>query len=241
MTHADEHRRAVKCVAGIKLTTNMTQATPGMFSSKMTDRTKRLIDAENSDRRAAAKTATKTSAATFKAKRPVNSPKRPGRRFADGKLARHVKWSASPSGSMVELNVKTLDRQAPHWIIQEIGTNQRATLKMGGSKNPQGRSKSGSSYVKTIRSQKGRRISAGLAFGSRPSGKYTPPTRKISNQQLYPRKNLKGGGPFRPIFIRKEIEGQHFVRDGAKTGFQEYRTSVRAAARAAFAGQPYRP
>ena len=231
----------VKYVAGITLTTGMTQATPGMFSSKMTARTKRLIDDENAKRRAAAKIATKTSAATFKAKRPGNSPKRPGRRFADGKLSRHVKWSASPSGSMVELNVRALDRGAPHWIIQEIGTKERATIKMGGSKNPKGRSKNGSSYVKTVRSQKGRRISAGLAFGRSPSGKYSPPSRKTSNQQLYPRQNLKGGGPFRPIFIRKEIEGQHFVQKGAEEGFREYRTSVRAAARAAFAGQPYRP
>jgi hypothetical protein len=96
-------------------------------------------------------------------------------------------------------------------------------------------------YVRTVKSQKGRKISASLAFGTSPGGQFVP-AGAGRGQQLYRRRDLTGS-PFRPrrITIRNEIHGQHFVRDGARAGYREYRRTMLGAARRTFAGQKSRP
>lgn len=187
-----------------------------------------------------ANTAEKASRKSFKYLRPANAAPRAGRSSTGGKLMTLVDWK--PVGGKVKLDTQTLDRRAPHWIIQEIGTGEKAVMRRGGTTNAQGRPLRGASYVRTVKSQKGRKISASLAFGTGPSGQFTP-AGGGRGQQLYRRRDLTGGTTFRArrMTIQKEIVGQHFVRDGAQEGFREYRTTMLAAARRAFAGQKRRP
>lgn len=178
----------------------------------------------------AAATATKTSRAKVKRVRPL-APARPNRYHG---LKDAIQWGRTRDGG-VALDRKQLDADFKPWLVQEIGTGQRAVVHFGGSPNPVGRPKKGAAYVKTVKSQVGRRISPGLVFAD-PAGKFVKPGRG-SGQQLYLRSQIKNapiyGSRRSPASIRinKEIEGQHFVRDGAKEGFREYRTSVLAAAR----------
>lgn len=213
----------------------------GALGPRMRERLEQLKRMEQQASKAAAKRATEVSRGGFTYKRPPNAPKRPGRSSTGGQLMKKVRWDARPSGG-VQLNYQELNRIAPHWIIQEIGTGERATIKRAGQKNPRGRPKKGSQYVRTVKSQKGRRISASLAFGTGPGGQYVP-AGMGAGQQLYRRRDLTGASPFRPrrITIQREIVGQHFARDGAQEGFREYRETLIAAARRAFAGQRRRP
>ena len=202
------------------------------------NRIQKFLDGEEKARKEAAVNATRLSRRIIRSsyKRPT-APARVGRSSTGGKLAERLQWKASKDQALVELNYSELDRRAPHWIIQEIGTGQRATVKRAGKRNPQGRPQRDSGYVRTVRRQRGRLISSGLAFGTGPSGAYQPPG-SAAGQQLYPIQNLSGRPPLqqrrRPIVISREIEGKHFVRDGGVQGFREYRSSVRAAARSAF-------
>ena len=222
------------------LTMKLTQP-KGDFKVRMDNKLRELAQGEKAALAAGARKAESVSRGRFVYKRPANAPRRPGRSSTGGKLMKHVRWVPQESG-LVELNAKELDQKAPHWIIHEIGTGQRATMRRAGVKNPRGRARKGASHVRTVKAQHGRRISAGLAFGDSPGGKYFPPGAG-SRQQLYVRAGLRGRGPIsraKRIVISNEIKGQHFVRDGAREGFLEYRTSMRAAARRAFAGQKYR-
>ena len=213
-----------------------------IFGAPLQERLRRLERGEQQARVKAAHAAQKASSRSIRYMRPSNVPPRPGRSSTGGKLRTHVRWRPSPDASSVRLDMEHLNRAAPHWIIQEIGTGQRATIKRGGSRNPQGRARKGASYVRTVKSQRGRRITKGLAFGTGPGGQYVPPGLG-RGQQLYPRRGLRGAGPFRnarSIVIQREIKGKHFVRDGAEEGFREYRRSVRAAAQSAFGGRSSR-
>jgi hypothetical protein len=131
-------------------------------------------------------------------------------------------------------------RDAPHWIIQEIGTGKRATIQRHDTPNPVGRPRKGASHVRTVKSQRGRRISAGLVFAS--GGNYSAPgartgenlhwASRVQGVPMRTRQNPRGQNA--AIRISKEIQGQHFVKKGGQAGFREYRGSVLAAARQAF-------
>lgn len=186
----------------------------------------------------AARTATQASRRAVQNRRPFAAP-RPGRNHL--RISRALRFFPDPDGGEVKLNTGFLDDRAPHWIIQNIGTNQSATLKRGGpSANPVGRPKKGASYVRKVKSQQGRRISSGLVFATGPRGSWSRPGSAVG-QQLYLRKHVSGV-PFgnqrdrsQPgIRIGKEIRPQRFVQEGVKEGFSEYRSSVLAVARQQF-------
>jgi hypothetical protein len=199
-----------------------------------------LRDAEALALKAGAAKADEVSRSGFRYRRP-SAPPRAGRSSTQGKMTEHVDWKVERGA--VRLDVKKLDRAAPHWIIQEIGTGQRATITNMGEQLGQGRPTraAAAQYVRTVKSQKGRKISASLAFGTSPGGQFVP-AGAGRGQQLYRRRDLTGS-PFRPrrITIRNEIHGQHFVRDGARAGYREYRRTMLGAARRTFAGQKSRP
>lgn len=213
-------------------------------ASRLVRELKRDMDAaaraELSARRQAATTATRITRESFTYKRPFNVPPRAGRESSQGKFTNALRWqvTAGPVGE-VQFDVAAADARVPYWIIQEIGTGQSATLKRGGSANPRGRPQSGASYVRTVRSQRGRVISPNLAWASGPTGVYTPPGNR-RDQQLYLISQLTGprGGRVRrrrrPLYIGREIQGQHFVKRGGTEGFREYNDTVLAAARRAF-------
>jgi hypothetical protein len=226
-----------------KLTVTVRQRTPGLLGKGIAERARTLVAANEAAMTAAAATATEATRASWAYKRPADAPKRPGRSSTGGQFVNELSWVAR--NGEVEFDVAKADRGAEYWIIQEIGTGNRATLKHGGSANPQGRPKTGADYVRSVKSQVGRQIPGSLVFASGPGGRYSPAGSR-RGEQLYLRSKIRGVpiGPHtaaRAIYIGKEIEGQHFVRTGGQQGFQEYRPSVLAAARRAFAGQGYRP
>lgn len=224
----------------------------GALDTDLDARLNGFTQAVNQAAATAAQKATAKTRNSFKARRPQDAPARRGRsprRMTDG-----LEWKATGTG--VEFDVNRADRYAKYWIIQEIGTGKRATIKRGqprtsrgGQRNPVGRPKAGATYVRTVRSQRGRLISNALAFGTGPTGAYVPPG-SGRGQQLYLKSKLKGVPPSTPrrkgalgnqLVISKEITGQHFVQKGGQEGFREYQTSVLAAARLAFKGRPRRP
>lgn len=169
--------------------------------------------------------------------RPNPGP-RAGRNHSN-RLKTVLQWRVTATGD-VEFDQNRANAQNRYWIIQEIGTNARATMRVGGSKNPRGRARSGADYIRTIPAQRGRLISRGLAFGTN-NGVYAYPG-SARNQQLYLASKLRGvPSPRTQLVISKEISGRHFVKKGGQQGFRAYQTSVIAAARQAFAGHPYRP
>ena len=213
--------------------------TPGGASPLKGDMKRRLEMLDRLEKQARSKAthaAQRKTAQTFTYIRPATAPWRPGRQSTGGRMRSHLRWRPSSTDTTVVFDVAYADRAAPHWIINEIGTGQRATIKRGGHTNPRGRPGAGATYVRTVRSQRGRVISRGLAWGTAPGGRYVPPGLG-SGQQLYPRSTLSGapmGRRRRQMIIQREIQGKHFVRDGARAGFEEYRRSVRAAAQSAF-------
>lgn len=213
----------------------------GRLNATLPEKLKELERANQEALRKGRATAQRVSRSGFTYRRP-SAPPRPGRSSSQGKMTKFVDWNIK--GDSVALDVKKLDQRVPHWIIQEIGTGQRATITPHGVKLGQGQPTKAqkAQYVRTVKSQKGRKISASLAFGTSPSGQFVPPG-SGAGQQLYRRRDLTGGSPFRPrrITIRNEIVGQHFVRDGARAGYREYRQTLLAAARRTFAGQKSRP
>lgn len=213
-----------------------------ILGANMRGRIDRFIKAEEKALATAAKTAQDTSRRDFSYRRPANAVRRLGRSSTGGKFTRHVRWRPTGSG-LVEFDHKGISKTAPHWIILEIGTGQRAAMRSAGVKLPRGRPAGYANYIKTVKSQVGRPISAGLAWGTGPSGQYTAPG-AASGQQLHVRRQLRGRPRYRNfkrMVISKEIKGQHFVKQGGVAGWREYRTSARAAARRAFGGQKYRP
>lgn len=196
--------------------------------------TDELVTAEVRARASAATKATAATRAAFTPLRPQNVPGRAGR-AAKGRMINALEWKASSKG--VAFDIAGASASHPFWIIQEIGTGQRAAIKSAGVTNPKGRPSAGATYSRSVKSQRGRLIPGSLAFGTGPSGTFTRPGAR-GNQQLYLRAQLKGA-PVRPnaLVISREIRGQHMVRIGGQTGFREYRKSVIAAARQAFGGR----
>lgn len=208
------------------------------FTAKLQRRIRTFERQVDAARSRSAKIATDETRKRVKNTRPF-APPRPGRNHEQ--ISKVARWSAigtGPTAAGVALRMNELDSRASHWIIQEIGTGQRATIHAGGRPNPVGRPEKDATYVKTVKSQKGRRISSGLVFATGPGGQWVRPG-AASGQQLFLRRQIKGV-PATPtksqagIRITREIPGQHFVRDGGTEGFREYRRSVLAAARTQF-------
>lgn len=211
------------------------------FGTRLDVRLRAFEAKVESARQAGAAAANRASRNSLVRTRPI-APPRPGRNHES--IERVLNWRPitvnGKQGSAVGVNQSELNSRAPHWIIQEIGTGQRAVARVAGRRRATGRPTKGDSAIRTVKSQKGRRISSGLVFADGPGGQFSPPG-SASGQQLYLRKQIQGV-PFATrrdrsqagIIIRREIEGQHFVRDGAREGFRVYRRSVLAAARSQF-------
>lgn len=181
-----------------------------------------FISADLAAQRSAAAVATDVARNSFKRKRDI-APPRPGR-SGQGQMTKGIKYDRIANQSAVALRIADLDKSAPHWIIQEIGTAQKANLFRG----DEGGTKLG--RVATIPAQRGRVISSGLAWASQ--GRYVPPNAAGGTQNLFPRigaSRAKGS-----MTIKREIQGQHFIKKGSEAGFREYRQSVLAAARQQF-------
>lgn len=191
----------------------------GILEQGIRDRLTRFAAADVAAQRAAAATATSTAQASFKRKRDI-APVRPGR-SGRGQMTQSIKFSRVANQSAVALRIGDLDKAAPHWIIQEIGTGQSANIFRAEEDGPQvGR-------VATVPAQRGRRISSGLAWASQ--GRYVPPNAAGGTENLFPR--IGGSNARGTMTIKREIEGQHFIKKGSEAGFREYQTSVLAAAR----------
>ncbi len=224
----------------LQLKVRMTNRLGDPFGADLQRRIDAFLTAEKDARVKAAQLATAESRRVWNArinKRHVAA--RPmmmlGRTSTGGKLASHVKWEATSDGG-VEVDIQSLDRRAPHWIIQEIGTGGRATIRQGGAINPKGRPKKGATYIRTVKSQSGRPISRSLVWATK-GGVYSKPP-GTGREQLQLRQLVKNAptlpGKARGMRIRREIQGQHFVQSGGTKGFRQYESSVLSAARQAF-------
>jgi hypothetical protein len=201
---------------------------------------------EKAARIAAAKTATQTTRKYAGRTRKQDAGDRPGR--PAGHLNRTLRWRPAVNASMVGFDLGAADSQSEYWIIQEIGTNARAVIRRAGRSNPRGAPASGATYIKSVPSQIGRRLSRGLAFGTAPGGRFVLPGGAGQFQQIYAKDTLTGGWvDFRKnspssqsarIVIRHEIKGKQMVKFGAEEGFRQYEQAVLTAAQQAFDGHP---
>lgn len=212
-------------------------------------RVRNLKSAERSARQAAAREATKVTDQYATRVRP-DAPPRPGRENAG--LKRNLRWMSSTVRSEVYFDQGTADALVPYWIIQEIGTGQRGTLKRGMAPDdfrnrPLGRPTKGSNRTRAIKSQLGRRISAGLVWADRSGTYQVPSSSRYPRDQIFPASTVlgvvtrRGNGPstYRAgIRIGREIQGKHMVKKGGEAGFRQYYESVLAAARREFGGFP---
>jgi hypothetical protein len=201
-------------------------------SNPIQRRVAQFLAAERRARTKAAEVATRTSQSTFKYVRPpVPGAQRASRHSTGGRFASFINWRPLESGG-VALDVSKLDTEAPHWPILELGTGQRGKMRYGGDETEGVQARSATTL--RIKSQRGRRIHGSLVFADTLGGAYTPPGAR-RNQQLFFRSQVTGAPRRRtPIIIKREIQGQHFIRKGAQAGFRQYQQSVTAAARQAF-------
>jgi len=209
----------------------------GTFDSGLNKRLKALLDAEQRAKQMAARAATTSTRANFRYRREAIEPRR-GRSSTGGRMKQHLEWTVR--NDRVEFDIDKADTMVRHWIIHEIGTGQRATIRKAAEANPLGRPKKGATYIRTVKSQRGRRISGGLVFAT--GGRYSQPGARRDEQLHWASKVLgvphwgraPGARQAASIRIRREIEGQGFVKKGGEHGFREYEQSVLAAARQAF-------
>lgn len=202
------------------------------------DRVRAFAAAEQKARLDAAALATQVTRQSFRYVRPV-APPRSGRSSTGGNFKSHLRWGANKRATGgVAFDVVGVDKAAPHWIIQEIGTGKSAKIA-----DPL-RSASGAvsnvRITRSVPSQRGRRI-RGLVFATGPTGSYTPPG-AARGQQLYLRSQVKGvPANNHTIRIRREIKGQHMVRRGGQAGFRQYQQQVMTAARRNFVNRRFTP
>lgn len=165
--------------------------------------------------RTAAMRATSSSRARFLSRlqgRPTTAP-RPGRPTTQGAFADHIEWSPVGHGHRVSAQIGKLQRVAPYWLVQEIGTGSSAKVATGGLGNlrgGQGRSGPRLSGNVRVRSQAGRRIPSGLVWSGN----------RVGQDQIVP------GPAERPIVIRQEIRGKHYLRTGGNAGFRLYEAEL---------------
>lgn len=199
----------------------LTTAVAGVQEGLHTKLTK-FAAADVAAQRRSAAVATNTARSSFKRRRDL-APVRPGR-SGQGKMTSFIQYARVANESGVALKVKDLDKAAPHWIIQEVGTGNTANISRASEAGPV------SYRVMTIPSQKGRIISSGLVFAAK--GRYVQPQPGGGTDALVPIGTFPNARRrTRPLRIKREIEGQGFVKKGSQEGFREYRTSVLAAAR----------
>lgn len=193
----------------------------------MRGRTQQLLYLEQAARMSAAAVATSKSQAQFTYLRKVVAP-RQGRETTGGRLRGMLQWQADPNDTHVRFPWQQLDKVAPHWIVQEIGTGKRAIMRHAVSSQPGnrtgrrvGRTRNNSPDLKIVKSQVGRPIAL------------------LPNTDTGIRTRI---GPIgrKPVTIQREIRGKHFVREGAKAGHRSYRQQLVAAARLSFGGKPIR-
>lgn len=205
----------------------------GVPGSGLSARLKQFTKDVEASRGKSARTATTVSRANVRRVREL-APARANRYHG---LQDAIQWRGLKSGG-VALDTAQLNAKFPPWLVQEIGTGQRAIERTGGSPNAPGRPAAGAKYVKTVRSQVGRRISPGLVWAK--GGKFQRPGQGGRTGQLLPRTQAQGAPPrfdrsarmSQPgIRISREIRGQHFIQKGGQEGFREYRESVLTAAR----------
>ena len=108
----------------------------------------------------AAQVATDASRRSFRYVRPpVPSNVRASRESTGGRFSSFIDWRVD-RGGQVSLDIQQLQKQAPHWIILEIGTGQRASMRFAGDPekgvNP-------NVAVRTVRAQRGRVIHPSLS------------------------------------------------------------------------------
>ena len=205
----------------------------GAAGNSIAQRVNAMRKAERRAAQDAARTATSVSRSSFHYLRPPAGAQRPGRESTGGQFPEYLKWGVDSAG-MVSLVLNELDAKAPHWIILEIGTGKRAQMRWGGDSDGSGGTLGPRATLRTVKSQRGRRINPAFVFADGPGGHYSPPGAE-RGQQLFARQRVIGAPRRRlGIVIKNEIEGQHFVKKGAEAGFREYRRSVLAAARQAF-------
>lgn len=218
------------------LTVKMTDN--GVLGRQLNARISRIVQATDRIAKAAADEATRVTRESFRYKRPANAGKRRGRSSTGGHMRQALQWRPNGSGG-VAFDINQANQDAPHWIIQEVGTNSRALVRQGGVSQGRGRpSIAASNYVR-VKSQVGRRISPRLAWGTGPRGQFVNPG-DAAGQQLYLRSRLKGkSGPKRGMTIRREIEAQNFVQKGGQAGFRQYREQLLEKARREFADMSY--
>lgn len=178
--------------------------------------------------------ATATTRANFRYLRPPAGAQRRGRESTGGRFSDFLEWEVDRATGQVELDLQELETKAPHWIIMELGTGERGQMRVGGDTDGAGGQLGPRARLRTVKSQRGRRIHPALVFADGPGGQYSPPGAE-RNQQLFARNRVIGAPRRRlGIVIKHEIKGQHFVKKGAEAGFRHYRRSVLAAAREAF-------
>jgi hypothetical protein len=212
---------------------NLVDKNRGTFSKKFDARLRAFEMAVDTASRNAAVKTQKHSQQRAKAVRPP-APPRAGRASPPGALAKAINWKVDPSDkNFIILDVGALDSQVSWWRVQEIGTGKSATMRKGGQPNPRGQVAKGASYRVQVKSQKGRVLPGHLVFVSR-AGNAQRFSDRSKKQALVPRAQAKKEStiPVRRRVIRNEIEGKHFIRDGAREGFRDYRKEVLAAARA---------
>ena len=209
-------------------------ADSGAAANSLSMRVRQFQKAERAAAQQAAATATTVSRSNFRYLRPPAGAQRRGRESTGGRFPDYLQWQVNRSTGQVELDLQRLETKAPHWIILEIGTGESAQMRVGGDTDGAGGSLGPRARLRTVKSQRGRRIHPSLVFADGPGGQYTPPGAE-RGQQLFARSRVTGAPRQRlGIVIRREIEGQHFVKKGAEAGFREYRRSVLSAARQAF-------
>lgn len=207
-----------------------------LFTRKMTERSNQLVTGVEAAAVNAATQATRKSRQTFKYVRTQPVPTRAGRQSTGGKFGDAITWHAKDG--QVALDEAHLDSVAKHyWRVQEIGTANRAVRRIGGQPQQRGRPAQGSDRIVSVRSQKGRVLPIGLAWGTKAGGRYEPSNpARFRHDQIYPLATLSFS-PYRfprRIVVEREIHGQHFVQKGAEEGFRHYRKQVLAAAQRAF-------
>lgn len=214
---------------------NLVDKNRGTFSVQFE---RRITDFENRVHNASRSAAAEADRVSKKRAKGVRAPQppRPFRQVPSGTLAKTIQWKIDPlDKSFVALDVASLDAKVRWWRVQEVGTGKTALMKRGGKPNPRGNAAKGNNYRVRIKSQRGRVIPASLVFVSR-NGIAQPFSDRSKRQALVPyasAKQPKGRTVVaKNVTIRNEIEGKHFIREGAREGFRDYKNDVLAAARA---------
>lgn len=201
------------------------QAAPNLFAHAFRQQFLPVAAAVKQGRDSAVRVANRTSKAKLK---PVTKreAKRPGRDYQS--IKDNIEWKHKNTVG-VALDVQKLRSHSPHWIIQEIGTGERANMKSGGTPLPKGRPRKDAPTSVSVESQVGRRIWV-IHDGTDTTIRFAKNTRKLKRRVGKRKKDQLPGN----ASIGREIKGQHFIQAGAKEGFRVYRTSILSAARRSF-------